>query len=120
MPRGDGTGPMGEGPMTGRAMGFCAGYPIPGYMNFPRGGYRAYGGGFGYRRGNRWRHWFYATGLPGWYRWRNYPVNPNLEYNISPEAEAQALKTAAQQLKAELSEIEKRIKELEKVESQKD
>jgi hypothetical protein len=33
MPRGDGTGPMGMGPMTGRAVGFCAGYPTPGFMN---------------------------------------------------------------------------------------
>jgi len=33
MPGGDGTGPMGMGPMTGRAAGFCAGYGVPGYMN---------------------------------------------------------------------------------------
>jgi len=33
MPLGDGTGPAGMGPMTGRAAGFCAGYPVPGYMN---------------------------------------------------------------------------------------
>jgi len=33
MPFGDGTGPAGLGPMTGRAAGFCAGYPVPGYMN---------------------------------------------------------------------------------------
>ena len=28
MPRGDGAGPVGMGPMTGRAAGYCAGYPI--------------------------------------------------------------------------------------------
>jgi hypothetical protein len=33
MPRGDGTGPAGSGPMTGRASGFCSGYAVPGYMN---------------------------------------------------------------------------------------
>ena len=33
MPFGDRTGPAGLGPMTGRAAGFCAGYPVPGYMN---------------------------------------------------------------------------------------
>ena len=33
MPGGDGTGPLGLGPMTGRAAGYCAGYPVPGYMN---------------------------------------------------------------------------------------
>jgi len=31
MPWGNGTGPMGYGPMTGRATGYCAGYPTPGY-----------------------------------------------------------------------------------------
>ena len=33
MPAGDGTGPLGFGPMTGRAAGYCAGYPVPGFMN---------------------------------------------------------------------------------------
>ena len=37
MPRGDGTGPGGMGPMTGRGAGFCAGYSVPGFMN-PIGG----------------------------------------------------------------------------------
>jgi hypothetical protein len=33
MPAGDGTGPMGMGPMTGRAAGYCVGYPLPGFAN---------------------------------------------------------------------------------------
>ncbi len=33
MPWGDGTGPWGFGPRTGRAAGFCAGYNMPGFMN---------------------------------------------------------------------------------------
>ena len=33
MPRGDRTGPMGMGPMTGRGAGYCAGYDVPGFMN---------------------------------------------------------------------------------------
>lgn len=48
MPGGDGTGPAGMGPMTGRAAGYCAGYPVPGFMNpapgvggWPRGEYFA-------------------------------------------------------------------------------
>ncbi|NLY71548.1 MAG: DUF5320 domain-containing protein [Clostridiales bacterium] len=28
MPRGDGTGPMGDGPMTGRGLGFCSGSDV--------------------------------------------------------------------------------------------
>ncbi len=66
MPRGDRTGPMGMGPMTGRAAGFCAGYGTPGFANQPgmgrprRGGRglgRGYGRGFG--RG-------YGAGYGGW------------------------------------------------------
>ena len=70
MPGGDGTGPGGMGPMTGRAAGFCAGYPVPGYMN-PVGG-RGYGGwgrgfrggGFGRGRGFGWAGAGY--GVPAW------------------------------------------------------
>ncbi len=66
MPRGDGMGPGGMGPMTGRAAGFCAGYPNPGFANpyggrYAYGGYgRGFGGGFGrgwgrgYGRGGGW------------------------------------------------------------------
>jgi len=74
MPWGDGTGPWGLGPRTGRAAGFCAGYGIPGFMNravFPPFGgrwlslypryplYARYGWGraFGYRRFGRRRRW---------------------------------------------------------------
>jgi len=67
MPRGDGTGPMGMGPMTGRAAGYCAGYPVPGFMN-PYGGRLGLGLGFGRGGGRGWRNWYWATGLPGWYR----------------------------------------------------
>lgn len=34
MPRGDGTGPMGMGPMTGRAAGYCVGNNVPGFAGF--------------------------------------------------------------------------------------
>jgi hypothetical protein len=42
---GDRTGPAGLGPMTGRAAGFCAGYPVPGYMNPVMGGAGFYASG---------------------------------------------------------------------------
>jgi len=45
MPFGDGTGPAGMGPMTGRAAGFCAGFPVPGYMNPALGRAGFYGAG---------------------------------------------------------------------------
>jgi len=43
MPGGDRTGPVGMGPMTGRAAGFCAGFPVPG--NATPGGGRGMGMG---------------------------------------------------------------------------
>ena len=91
MPAGDGTGPVGMGPMTGRGAGYCSGYAAPGYdapgwANWGPGrrfagrggrGMRAgRGGGYGAGRGGgyRWRHWYYATGTPGWARWGAPPA----------------------------------------------
>lgn len=117
MPRGDGTGPLGFGPMTGRAAGYCAGYPTPGFMNgfFGRGFGR--GGGFGRR--NR----FYATGLTGWQRagiGGGYPYAPyapdyNAPYPAAPTREQQieALKGQAGYVESELQAIRKRIEALE-------
>ena len=46
MPGGNGTGPAGMGPMTGRAAGHCAGYPVAGYLN-PFGAKPGFGGRIG-------------------------------------------------------------------------
>ena len=51
MPFGDRTGPLGLGPMTGRAAGYCAGYPVPGYLNPIPG--RGFGRGAGFGGGGR-------------------------------------------------------------------
>jgi len=48
MPRGNRRGPAGAGPMTGRGMGYCAGYDVPGYASGPGGGMGAH---YGYGRG---------------------------------------------------------------------
>ncbi len=95
MPGGDRTGPLGMGPMTGRAAGYCAGYPVPGFMNpygwrgFAGGGWgpgfgmgrgrgfgRGRGRGFGRGRGRGWRGGYYAAGYPGWGRpgWSTAPA----------------------------------------------
>jgi hypothetical protein len=49
MPRGDGMGPAGMGPMTGRGRGFCAGFKTPGYASpgFGRGTESGRGKGYG-------------------------------------------------------------------------
>ena len=118
MPGGDGTGPMGAGPMTGRAAGYCAGYATPGFAN---GGGRGQGffgrmfGGLGFGRGRRNR--FYATGLTGWQRagmaapagpaaWGPYATTP------TKEQELEILKQQAAQMEDSLAEIRRRTEEL--------
>lgn len=62
MPRGDRNGPRGNGPMTGRHLGYCAGNDQPGYRvdeapagrGFGRGPGRGFGRGAGRGRGGRW------------------------------------------------------------------
>jgi len=125
MPGGDGTGPMGMGPMTGRAAGYCAGFPMPGFMNaLPGRGFWGRGRGFG-GRGRGWRHWYYATGLPGWARAGGVPGYgvPPLEAfapyaaaayaPVMPrEGELEALRSQAEYFRGALDEVQKRIDEL--------
>ncbi len=115
MPRGDKTGPMGMGPMTGRGAGNCAGYGMPGYMNpiAGRGFGMGYGrgGGFGGGGGGRgWRHWYYATGQPGWMRFDRYAA-PYPKYN--PEIEKQELRNQLEALNSEIDFIKKRLSDIE-------
>jgi len=52
MPGGDRTGPLGEGPMTGRQLGYRAGFDSPGFtqrFGFGRGRGRGFGLGSGFR-----------------------------------------------------------------------
>ena len=137
MPRGDGTGPMGFGPMTGRAAGYCAGYPVPGFMNTVGGrgnsGCIPLGMGFGRGRGRGWgrRNRYYATGQPGWARAGWAPVEgtpPYMGYGaygapqmpqMTSEQELDMLKAQTEQFKGALDEIQKRIGELEPAEKQK-
>jgi len=48
MPFGDGTGPQGMGPMTGRGAGYCTGYGQPGFFSPTFGrGWSGFNRGFG-------------------------------------------------------------------------
>lgn len=123
MPGGDGTGPAGMGPMTGRAAGYCAGYPVAGFMN-PVGGRGYWGWG---RGGGGWgrRNWFYATGLTGWQRaglgtpaYGVPPVYPTpYAAPFGPAAtrgqQLDALKGQAEYFEDALDGIRKRIEELD-------
>ncbi len=53
MPRGDGTGPVGQGPMTGRGAGRCAGNNVPRYGNGFFGRNFGFGRGFGFGYNNQ-------------------------------------------------------------------
>ena len=110
MPGGDGTGPLGAGPMTGRGAGFCAGFNMPGYAS-PAAGRGLSGRGRGFGGGGRgWRHCFWATGLPGWMRFGWGGMAPAAE--PAPEAEKRFLDGQAQALRTQLDVIERRLEEL--------
>ncbi len=108
MPGGNGTGPLGQGPMTGRAAGFCAGYQVPGYANpvggrgfFGRGrGFGGRGGGFGRGRGYSWA----GAGF-------GFPVP--VQSPITGEQEMQELKQQAEFLQSSLGQINERINQLQ-------
>ena len=118
MPAGDGTGPLGWGPMTGRGAGYCAGYPVPGFMNpIPGRGFWGWGRGGGRGR----RNWFYATGLTGWQRgaagWPgqggNWPTAAPLAPAMTREQQLEVLKGQAEHFEDALDGVRKRIEELE-------
>jgi len=136
MPGGDGTGPGGLGPMTGRAAGLCAGYSAPGYMNPIAGrGYWGRGRGFGrgFGRGRGWGRGYSAyggypyagagygapyagapyAGAP--YAGAGYPYAPEM----APKEEATMLKDEAKAIQDELKNINARIAELESAEKKK-
>jgi hypothetical protein len=138
MPAGDRTGPAGMGPMTGRGMGYCAGFGAAGYdaAGYDAPGWAGWGPGrrFYGRRGRgfrgrpgRWggggwgyRHWYHATGLPGWVRDQRFAGSgypPGAAYgppHVPPsrEQELEMLKGEAEWLKEQLDAISQRMDEL--------
>ena len=112
MPGGDRTGPMGRGPGTGRAIGYCHGFDFPGYakgskrgMNMGGGFGGRFAGGLGSNRGRGFSPYFHGR-TPG-YPWM---------FSMNREDEVKMLKSEAEALKRSQQEIEKRLAELEKVE----
>ncbi|MDG6218158.1 MAG: DUF5320 domain-containing protein [Candidatus Thermoplasmatota archaeon] len=106
MPGGDRTGPLGHGPMTGRALGYCSGSNIPGYANpgFGRGLGRGLRRGFG--RG---------------FRGRIYGEPYNLQQpsqNVYPQPtrdeEKTYLEDTIKRLDEEMRKIKERLQELSK------
>jgi hypothetical protein len=104
MPRGNGTGPAGMGPMTGRGAGYCAGLAAPGYAN------PGMGCGMGFGRGRGYRRMFHMTGLPGWARY-GYPYG--YAGQDEPGDEKEALNGQAAYLEKQLQHVRDRLNELD-------
>lgn len=120
MPGGDRTGPMGQGPMTGRGMGYCTGNAQPGYMTaagrplgwgFGRGGGRGLGRGGG--RGFRNRYW--ATGMTAWQQQQAAGVSPGYEGPVQDavQDEVAQLRAQVQSLQQSLDALNERLKRSE-------
>ncbi len=103
MPRGDRTGPEGMGSMTGRGLGYCAGYDSPGYTKgVPRGG-AGFGGGRGFNGGG------FGRGFRGGFQQNlnRMPVMPNqyAPVQMTQEQELSSLKQNAEYLKQNLENV---------------
>ena len=117
MPRGNRTGPWGFGSMTGRGLGYCAGYSTPGYT---KGSGMGRGRGYGWGRGWRGGGWgggrrFYPS--PYYYPpdvTPPYPpaTVPPWSTALDPEDESKYLDQTLSSLKKEIELIEKRLEEL--------
>jgi len=111
MPGGDRTGPWGDGPMTGRAAGYCGSYSGPGYANPVRGYGRGFGRGWrrGYGRGRGFGRGWYAyppvTIVP--------PVNPQAYAPTTqpqlPEQEVATLENYHKNLTAEKADLDQEL-----------
>ncbi len=94
--------------MTGRAMGFCAGYARPGFANAVPGRGMGPGAGFGggFGRGRRFGRGF-ARGSQ-----RRFPPAYAPPAPIDPADELEALTAQARDLQAELEAVNQRIEQL--------
>lgn len=118
MPSGDRTGPMGQGPVTGRGLGFCSGYDSPGFTKGFGGG-RRQGGGFnnggaGTGMGRGMRNGFGGGGGRG----RNqFASSANASFSgfpaLSRDDEKRYLQSQVEALRQTQKDIEQRLQELE-------
>lgn len=102
MPRGDQTGPWGAGPRTGRGLGFCRGFSLPGFLNRGFGFGRGPGRGFG-----RWMG--FANWTSGWWGMPFQGIAPS-PAPVAPDLEVlkQQADILEQQLQAVREQINKR------------
>jgi len=117
MPKFDGTGPAGAGPMTGGGFGYCN---PAGMARRPYGGLApGYGRGFGRGRGfGQGRGFGRGLGPCGWGRGYGWQGSYGPAYAgasaTNSEDELRMLRDEASAIKDDLDAINKRIEELEK------
>jgi hypothetical protein len=100
MPRGDRTGPNGQGPMTGRRMGNCVGNNIPG-LDSNTGGRAGFGRGMRNGFGRGFNQGF-GRGMG-----RNFAFeNQNLSNKEVIESELNVLKSQMEYLESELKKLD--------------
>jgi hypothetical protein len=110
MPGGDRTGPLGQGPRTGRGFGYCTGNDAPGYFRGYCGGR---GPGMGYGRGMGRGRGFHAGRGYGFFNPAFSAGYPWMA-SMSKEDEIRMLKSQVEGLDRSRKAIEKRLEELEK------
>jgi len=105
MPSGDRTGPIGQGAMTGRALGLCTGNDSPGFATrFGMGAGRGAGLGRGLGRG---------IGIGRARGFSRFLWGAPWGQSESKEDEVRMLKSQAEALGRTQKEIEKRLSELD-------
>jgi hypothetical protein len=108
MPLGNGTGPGGMGPMTGKAAGFCNGFSTPGYAN-PVAGCNFFGRG---------RRNFRDNGRGFNFRNRNFALNNTNGYSQA-NTNTNNFENQKEYLVNELENIKTQLANLEKTKSEK-
>ncbi|MFC1587703.1 DUF5320 domain-containing protein [Planctomycetota bacterium] len=97
MPRGDQTGPMGQGEKTGRGLGSCSGNQTTGFMNQGRG--RGCGMGYGRGRGG-------GRGRQNRFAWNMPPAKTS---DMTTEGEKEYLESEMQTLQEQLQNVQQRL-----------
>jgi len=114
MPRGDQRGPNGMGPMTGRGLGYCAGYDTSGFSSdAPPRGRAGYGRGYGFgrRSGMGFGLGFGHGRGRGFGRGWGYNQYPAQGFDVDPGDHRPDLAAELAALKEQIQVLEERIAE---------
>jgi hypothetical protein len=105
MPGFDGTGPRGQGPMTGGGQGYCM-TPKHNFQSRPWG-FRGFGRG--------WKNRYFAKGIPGGFWGRGFR---EIEPDISAKDKVEMLQDEANYYEREPKNIREEIDRLQKSDSE--